>query len=105
MNKFIILAALIYFVSSSSECSQTYNPKDRYECLNAGTGEADATCCYLYYSNIVSVCLEIPNSVTDYYEYLKQYYPAYKDYTVDCKGEFNFGILKTLILVVSLVLL
>ena len=106
MKQLIILLALIYFVSCSSACANVQNPEKKDDCLKTETGNYDSKCCFLHEeTNNIKVCFEIPNNV-DIAQYISEKAPAYKPYKVYCKSEHNFGnILKSLILLVSLVLL
>ena len=106
MKQLIILLALVYFASCSSGCANVQNPTKREDCLKTETGNYNSTCCYLHEdTNNIKVCFEIPNNV-DPVQYISQNAPAYKPYTVECNsGHFLDNILKSLILLVSLVLL
>ena len=110
MNKFIILACLIYAASCVSECLTTYNPTTAEKCFDARPNdEENDNCCFLQAPSDLggaTLCLEIPKSVEDFVEYFKQKYPAYKNYDVKCCSGFSFGnILKSILLVASLILI
>ena len=102
MKKILILLALIYFASCSSECANVQNPDTADQCYNAGTGEENSSCCFLRHpTENIKVCLEIPNDV-NIEEFIKDKYPAYKGYDVSCFASY---LKRGLLLLASLFLL
>jgi hypothetical protein len=110
MDKFIILACLIYVASCLNGCSTTLNPTNAEQCFDARPNdEENYNCCFIQAPSDLggaTVCIEIPKTVEDFVEYFKKNFPAYKNYNVKCSSGFSFGnILKSILLVASLILI
>ena len=103
MIKILIWLSIIFYSSSMQSCGYE-TPKTREDCLETVT-EVNTTCCYLYEETYdIATCFEIPDYIENKEEYAKEKNPSYKNYAIDCKGEYLVNYLMSIILFMALIL-